>query len=294
MSTYDEFGFLQDNMSEWGIEPREVSVRRAMVAVEGLRHVSALVWGDGAPEMVLLHGSAQNAHSFDTVALALARPLVALDLPHHGHSDASPVGPFAPFEHAEDVARAIGQLATPPLPLVGMSYGGMVAITLTHTHPDLASRLILVDITPGVSLRSARHIIDFIQGPESFESFDEILERTIAFNPGRSEASLRRGILHNAVQRSDGTWVWRHQRHGEPPRRPNQDLHLWDWLEAARVPVTLVRAMGPSSVVSDEDVEEFTRRRPHDEVIEVPGASHSIQGSHPLELARIIDGLTGS
>ena len=75
MSTYDEFGFLQDNMSEWGIEPREVSVRRAMVAVEGLRHVSALVWGDGAPEMVLLHGSAQNAHSFDTVAVLEARQI---------------------------------------------------------------------------------------------------------------------------------------------------------------------------------------------------------------------------
>src|SRR3546814_19227286 len=32
------------------------------------------------------------------------------------------------------------------------------------------------------------------------------------FNPTRSESSLRRGILHNAVQLDDGSWVWRHPR----------------------------------------------------------------------------------
>jgi pimeloyl-ACP methyl ester carboxylesterase len=246
------------------------------------------VWGDGAPELVLIHGSAQNAHTFDTLALALNRPLVALDLPHHGHSDASFFGPRAVLEHAGDVSTALGELITPPAPLVAMSYGGLVAIALAHLHPELLSRLVLLDITPGVSITSASHIVDFIEGPESFASFDEILERTIAFNPGRSETSLRRGIMHNAVQRSDGTWVWRHQRHGAQRRLPDTHIDLWAWLQEVQVAVTLVRAMGPSSVVSDEDVAEFRRRRPHDEVIEVANAGHSIQGSHPLVLAELL------
>jgi pimeloyl-ACP methyl ester carboxylesterase len=250
--------------------------------------VSALVWGEGPPELVLIHGSAQNAHTFDTVALALERPLVALDLPHHGHSDASFFGPRALKEHARDVAVAIKELCPDPLVFVAMSYGGLVGITLLHGHPELATRLILIDITPGVSARSARHILDFIEGPESFANFDEILERTTAFNPGRSEASLRRGIMHNAIERPDGTWVWRHQRHGAPTRTPEGVDDLWQWLEDLAAPVTLVRALGPSSVVTDEDAEEFRRRRPHDEIVEVPGAGHSIQGSHPLELAEII------
>ena len=47
----------------------------------------------------------------------------------------------------------------------------------------------------------------FVDGPPQFESFDVMLERTMAFNPTRSRSSLRRGVLHNARERDDGTWV---------------------------------------------------------------------------------------
>lgn len=288
VADYDEFGYFDENLAEWGLRAREVRVRRCFVAVEGLRHVSALVWGEGPPEAALIHGSAQNAHTFDTVALALERPLVALDLPHHGHSDASFYGPRAVLEHARDVAHALPELLTPPRPVVAMSYGGLVGVALAHEHPELVSHLVLLDITPGVTRESARAIRDFVEGPESFGSFEEMLARAVAFNPGRRESSLRRGVAHNALQRRDGRWVWRHQRHATPARSPDSSVDLWDWLEEVVTPVTLVRAMGVTSVVSDEDESQFRRRRPHDEVHHVPGASHSIQGSHPLELSELL------
>ena len=65
---------------------------------------------------------------------------------------------------------------------------------------------------PGVNAEKAAPITNFVNGPASFDSFDELLARTIEHNPGRSESSLRRGILHNAVQREDGSWVWRYAR----------------------------------------------------------------------------------
>ena len=288
VSEYDEFGSFEENIAEWGLAPVTPRVRRAFVAVEGLRQVSALVWGDAPPALVLVHGSGQNAHTYDTVALALDHPLVAVDLPHHGHSDASFYGPRALREHAEDLASAVAALARTPVTLVAMSYGGLVGVTMTHEHPELVARLVLIDITPGVGERTAHLVRDFIDGPESFASFDEILARTIAFNPGRSQSSLRRGVVHNAIERADGTWVWRHQRHPAPTRAAAPVADLWQWLQEIDAPVTLVRATGPSSVVRDEDVEEFRQRRPHDDVIDVIGASHSIQGSHPLELAEIL------
>ena len=85
MSAYEEFSLLEENAREvglpWSGPPR---VERRFVEVEPGRRLSALMWGEGEPELVLVHGGAQNAHTWDTVALALQRPLVALDLPGHG------------------------------------------------------------------------------------------------------------------------------------------------------------------------------------------------------------------
>ena len=81
-------------------------MRREFVEVEPGRRLSALVWGDGDPELVFLHGGAQNAHTWDTVALALDRPLVAIDLPGHGHSDGGRQGSLGLTDNAKDVAVA--------------------------------------------------------------------------------------------------------------------------------------------------------------------------------------------
>jgi pimeloyl-ACP methyl ester carboxylesterase len=199
---------------------------------------------------------------------------------------------------ADDVAQVLGRLAPDARAVVGMSLGGATSIALATRHPDLVHRLLLVDITPGVNGDKTSDIAAFLSGPETFATFDEILDRTIQFNPTRSVSSLRRGVLHNSVQLPDGTWAWRHQ-----VGRPTADtgLHveradfqaLWDALEGIQVQVLLARG-SRSPVVDDDDVAEFRRRRPHDTVIVVEDAGHSIQGDKPLELATIISEFAGS
>jgi esterase len=77
----------------------------------GGQTVSALVWGEHPPELVLLHGGGQNAHTWDTVALILGRPLLAVDLPGHGHSDWRADRDYGPWRNAEAVAAVIEQAA---------------------------------------------------------------------------------------------------------------------------------------------------------------------------------------
>ena len=102
---YDEFSFFKDNATEVGIAWNgPPAVRRVRVNVDSERALSALVWGTAPPEIVFLHGGAQNAHTWDTVALALGRPLVAIDLPGHGHSDGGKNGSLNVPSNAEDVA----------------------------------------------------------------------------------------------------------------------------------------------------------------------------------------------
>jgi pimeloyl-ACP methyl ester carboxylesterase len=286
---YDEFSYFHENLEEWDLHVPVPIVQRFFIAVDGLRQLSGLRWGDGPAELALLHGGAQNAHTFDTVALALQRPLVAIDLAGHGHSDAAPYPSSAVTSHGIDVARALEQLLDGRRPLVGMSLGGMVSIVVTHDRPDLVSSLVLIDITPSVNAAKAQHITDFVNGPATFDDFDQLLDRTIAHNPTRSVSSLRRGILHNAVQQSDGTWVWRHQQHPkiDPVAPPSGDL--WAMLEEIAVPVTLLRGMAAGSVVDDEDEAELLRRNPRAAIVHVEGAGHSIQGDQPLELAALLE-----
>jgi pimeloyl-ACP methyl ester carboxylesterase len=295
---YDEFGLFHDNAEEYGLPwSGPPTVRREFVEVEPGRRLSALVWGDAEPEYVFLHGGAQNAHTWDTVALALGRPLVAIDLPGHGHSDGPgerPAGQLSALGNAADVAVVVRALAPAARIVVGMSLGGLTAIGLASLAPDLVRRLALVDITPGVNQQKTQAISSFVNGPATFPSFDDILARTIEHNPTRTVASLRRGILHNAVQLDDGSWVWRYRRHGAPspvageeatPSGPPDYAVLWDALGALTVPVMLVRGMRPQSVVDDADEAELRRRVPGVVVEHIAEAGHSVQGDTPLELA---------
>ena len=291
---YDEFSMFHENAEEFGLPfdgpPR---VRRFFTELDDGRRLSSLVWGDSDSELVLLHGGAQNAHTWDTVALALGRPLVAVDLPGHGHSDGGRRGSLDAHENAEDVAAVIRAVAPNAVAVVGMSLGGITTLALADDAPELVRSVVLVDITPGVTAEKSAAITAFVQGPDSFASFEDILARTVEHNPTRTVSSLRRGILHNAEQRPDGSWVWRYARHRGLERPdgagPPDYLALWDAVSRLRVPVLLVRGMLPQSVVDDEDEAELLRRCPTARVERIDNAGHSVQGDTPIELARLID-----
>jgi pimeloyl-ACP methyl ester carboxylesterase len=297
---YDEFGLFHENAEENGLAySGPPTVRRVSVEVAPARNLSALVWTDDQPELVFLHGGSQNAHTWDTVAMALNRPLVAIDLPGHGHSD----GPGDHLEgqldvvgNAADVAKVVAQLAPEAKAVVGMSLGGLTTIALAQAAPDLVRKVVLVDVLPGLKGARAKHISDFVNGPASFASLDELLERTAQFNPTRSLSSLRRGILHNAEQQEDGSWVWRWARHraGAPaaPRRETGDTlygQLWEAVASISVPLLLARGMRPDSVLGDDDEAELLRRLPSARVVHFDQAGHSVQGDSPVELAAVIE-----
>lgn len=296
---YDEFGFFADNAAEFGIEyDAPPVVRRESVALDDGRAMSALVWGSEPAEAVLIHGGAQNAHTWDTVCLALGRPVVVVDMPGHGHSGAPATGAADVARNAEDLAVVIRALAPGARTVVGMSLGGLTTMAMSAAEPELFSTMMLVDITPGVNREKADHIHQFVNGPTSFPSFDDLLARTMEFNPTRSESSLRRGILHNAEQLEDGSWVWRHARHrvfgeADKPEEVASGVRdyeaLWNAIESHSGPVVLARGMREQSVVDDSDEAELLRRRPDARVEHFVEAGHSIQGDMPIELAALID-----
>ncbi|MDA3004078.1 MAG: alpha/beta hydrolase [Actinomycetota bacterium] len=287
---YDEFSMFGENISEYRLNIVKLpSVSRIATQLADDRILSALKWGDGEPEILFVHGSAQNAHTWDTVILAMGISAIAIDMPGHGHSSWRKDGNYEPGILARDVATAIETWAPKAKLIVGMSLGGLTTVALAGMRPDLASKIVVVDITPGVNSEKSKAITDFVNGPQTFASFEDLLKRTIEHNSTRSESSLRRGILHNAKQLDDGSWQWRYDRSTHPSKedsakRLDRISELWTVIENLKSEMTLVRG-GISPVVDDADVAELKRRKPDVQVLVIDGAGHSVQGDRPIELA---------
>ena len=293
----NEFALLAQNADEAGIPAGDPPrVRRIDVQTSAGR-VSAIRWGDEPPQVVLLHGGGQNAHTWDTVILGLGMPALAVDLPGHGHSDWREDHDYGPGRNAETVAEALAAWEVGGVPVVGMSMGGLTAIALAARSPGTATRIAVVDVTPSVLARVAhmttrqRGTTALVGGTTIFDDLDSMVDAAVAAAPGRPRASLSRGVRHNARQLPDGRWTWRYdaQQHADATAYEG----LWVDVESAPAPIMLVRG-GDSAFVGDDDVAELRRRRPDVAVEMVPGAGHSVQSDRPRELAALLASWLGN
>jgi pimeloyl-ACP methyl ester carboxylesterase len=291
---YDEFSLFHENIAEYSLTASaQPQVQRIVHQLADGRAVSALKWGTAEPQMVFVHGGSQNAHTWDTVLLDLGVPALAIDLPGHGHSSWRDDAMYSPHSMAVDIAEVIALHAPSAKAVVGMSLGGLTSLALAGHAPHLVRELVLVDITPGVNGDKAKAILDFVNGPQAFASFDDLLKRTIEHNPTRTIESLRRGILHNAKQLDDGSWQWRYDRRSHIRSENSEPISgdalgkLWDLIGSLECPLTLLRG-GTSPVVDDADVAELLRRQGRAAVLVIDGAGHSIQGDKPRELAAFL------
>lgn len=281
----DEFAYLPENAEQAGVTGPLPVVERVERGP-----ISALRWGSDPARVVFLHGGGQNAHTWDTVILGLGEPALAVDLPGHGHSAWREDGDYGPKLNADAVAPVIAELAADADLVVGMSLGGLTAMRLAVTHPDLVRRLVMVDVTPSAPerheqmTRAQMGAVALVRGERSFPSFEAMLEVTVAASPHRSRESLRRGVFHNSKQLDDGTWTWRYDTF----RKGEGFEGLWDDVPALAAPTTLVRGAN-SFFVNDDDAAEFARTAPgFQRVIVVPDSGHSVQGDQPRALVEIL------
>jgi pimeloyl-ACP methyl ester carboxylesterase len=295
---YDEFGLLHENAAEWDIPlDRPPVVRRDTFELPTGQTLSYLHWGEDDPELVFLHGGAQNAHTWDTVMLALGRSAVSIDLPGHGHSDRRPDRDYGPWQNAAAVAPLIETAAPAARCVVGMSLGGATTIRLAAQRPDLCPRTVLVDVTPQINdpsrqlTTAERGTVSLIAGPPVYDTFNEMADAAVALSPYRAKSGVRRGVRHNARRLEDGRWTWRYDLFGPPdnggPSGWVDFTPLWEDVCAITSPTLFVRG-GLSPFVRDEDIAEMRRRLPSLEVVVVDGAGHAIQSDRPLVLAELI------
>ena len=120
------------------------------VTLNGQR-IHYLDWGTaGKQPLILLHGIARTAHTFDHVAPHFSKNyhVIAVDMRGHGDSGWDAQGAYFVEDYVKDIAALIAQLQLRNIVLWGNSTGGRVAQMIAGLHPDLVSAVIVEDVGP--------------------------------------------------------------------------------------------------------------------------------------------------
>lgn len=254
--------------------------------VNGLR-LHYFDWGNtDKPPMLLVHGGAVNAHSWDFFALATRAQfhIYAVDLPGHGDSAWAEDGDYRRERVAADLRGFIDSLGLDSFVLIGHSFGGSVSLLAAREMPERVRALVVVDSTLAEP-RQPNAVQAFVRGPDTFPSLDAFAEHAAQFNPRREKATLIKSLRWNTKQLPDGTWTWKYDRALRDASRqspPFDYAKTWTALQGLPCPILVVRA-GEHSHISDEAVARLETLAPRVRLTVVPNARHSVMGDNPRD-----------
>lgn len=269
--------------------------REGFVQANGLR-LHYFDWGDPAAKpLVLLHGGALTAHTWDVVCLGLLPEFrcIVPDLRGHGDSDWAADGDYSPDAYRADLEALLAHVSLDRPVLIGNSLGGMTALRFAAERP--ASRqpeaLVLVDIGPEMREAGRTRLRAFTGGPRELDSVEDFVERAMAFNPARRPDVLRRSLLNNLRQLPSGKWTWKYDpnRMGRGPSAAPTATVADRWSDVRRITCpTLVVRGGRSDMFHDEDAEKLAATLADGRWIRIEDASHTVQGDQPLALVQAV------
>jgi pimeloyl-ACP methyl ester carboxylesterase len=194
-------------------------------------------------------------------------------------------------KHAGDVAGLVEALDIHKFCLVGMSLGGLSAISYAGHHSTNLAGLVLVDVGPRTREAGTDRIKNFMAQPAELDSVEDFVERAMSFNPARDPVLLRQSLLHNLHQLPNGKWTWKYDRRHRV--RPDLDTleeqreGLWADVSSITCP-TLIARGARSDVFTDEDASELAGMFPQARWVRVDRAGHTVQGDNPLGLIEVM------
>jgi pimeloyl-ACP methyl ester carboxylesterase len=255
-------------------------------------------FGGAGPAVLLLHGLAGHAGEWAQTAswLISSCRVLAPDSRGHGNSERV-VEDVSRQALVSDVAFVIEELEIEPAVVVGQSLGGLTALSLAASRPELTRGLVLVDATPdgggeGIDDAVGATIAALASWPVPFPSSAEAQ----MFFGARFGQGLAAEAWTNGLQEGADGW------------RPRFDLDVmartmheaighpsWEAWEQIECPVLIVRA--GNGMVEPATAAEMVRRLPHAQLVEIADAAHDVHLDKPdawrKVLSHFVDSVAG-
>ncbi|PCJ18519.1 MAG: hypothetical protein COA96_16635 [SAR86 cluster bacterium] len=226
------------------------------------------------PILFMVHGGAVTAHTWDLVALQLARRyrVITPDIRSHGDSEWARDGDYGHHEMMEDLAAIMREMDLPPSFVIGHSMGGALIERLALVYPELTCAISIIDFTPQANYPGLP--IDVIR---LFDSVDHYAERASKYGD-RKLAEVTYAARHELLERLDGKLMPKHDpRHGMGGPGPGYypGTPDFDDMQAVAVPA-LVMWGKDSFFVEEEKCRRLAAAMPLGETSCIEGAGHQI------------------
>ncbi len=240
-----------------------------------------------APTLVLIHGYTGSKENWYRLCSRLGRRyrLLAPDLPGWGDSERVPGADHGFVAQAENVAAFLRQVVGAPVVLVGHSMGGAIAALVAARHPELVTRVALLNAA-GAEFKENAFARAVLDGDNPFGVEDQAaLERymTILFHERRTRPFLP----------WPGTWAYVAARRREAAfeqsvldRIGRGDERLQPWQEADRIHQPTLLLWGEHDHVIDPSaLDLYAQRIPQARKRLLPNSGHMTLMEEPGAVA---------
>lgn len=231
--------------------------------------------GEGPP-LLFLHGLGSSARDWENQVSHFqgSRELVAPDFRGHGRSD-KPEGPFSIEEFASDTVGLIEGLELGPLPIVGISLGGMVGFQLVADRPDLVTKLVAVNALPAfemtrISQRIQVAIRKVITKRLSMAKIGDVLSKRLFTDPDMED------LRSKMVER----WA-----ENEKAAYEATFAAILDWpgvkdeMTRTEIPITVVSS--DLDYLAPDDKEPYVDAMPAADMVVIENAHHAVPMERP-------------
>jgi pimeloyl-ACP methyl ester carboxylesterase len=265
---------------------------------DGLRLFSRVYAGPGgaAPVVLCLHGLMRNGRDFEDLAphLAARYRVIVPDVRGRGLSARDPN--FNNYQipvYLSDLLLLCAGLGVSRASIVGTSMGGLMAMVLAATQPQLIAGIVLNDVGAEVDPQGLERIRGYAGKSAPVGSWEQAIAQVrsvygVAW-PGLSDERwakiARLSYRENAhgVPEADADPLI-----GEPLRDPKAAApNLWPlWGALAKVPILAVRG-AQSDILNTATLARMQREKPDLRVLEVANRGHAPMLDEPECLAAI-------